>query len=347
MTGSIVTYSTVLEAMGRKRAPLTLGAEVRLAQELTTGEGVLYAMNAIVKGAATRVLGTDSILCVTPRRVLATGNGQIVLDVPYEQITAVSRTDGGAYRLVTGSATYQVDWMVQARLDRAFELIDARRRSLGLPQVPPSASPMSPASPMDALVAQYRAAQAQPFAPAPGLPAPAAPAAAPPSAPLIPVDPSLFTQHDAGRSIVASLHALATAAHRHRDDTFPDGEPIAPAITAVVERTQQLFARLTTRVAPHQVRVTETTYADLLGNVAKVTDAAYLGDLLAHPELWEDAAERLAAVATLLTGTAERIVRDIRDANSRATLDIDVAKAQVAAAATPHDEFTDIYRGAP
>lgn len=309
-----VTYASVLEAMGRRRAPMTLGTEVRLAQEAVV-EGVLHAMNVILKAkdlqGSRRFGNTDTILCVTPRRVLGAGNGKIIIDVPFEQIVAITRQTGGAFELVADGVTYEADWMMQGKLDRAFELITERWQALGQ-----AAAPLLPPPP---------AAPVPPQAVSP---------AAPP-APLIAVDATLFSSDDAGRRIVASLHALAAAAHRHRADSFADGEPIAPAITVVVERMQQLFARLRSRSAPQQVRVTEITYADLLGNVAKVTDAGYLGDLLAHPELWADGDTRLAAVARLLSTTGEQIVREIRDANSRATLDIDVAKAQVAAAATP------------
>ncbi len=313
-------YATVLEAMGRKRAPLTMRDEVALAQQHAV-EGVLYAFNALVKVTGPhgeRVRGnTDTILCVTPRRVLATGANAVVIDVPFERIADATQVADGDFTLVADGVRYDVSWMLRSRLDRAFSLITER-----IPAGRPAIAPAPASAGMPA---------AMPVA-APSDSGTAGPA----------VDAGLFADSEAGRRIAGSLHALAAAARRSEGFTFPDGEPVAPALDAVVLRTQQYFTRLRAKAVPQQVRVAETTYADVLVNAERITAADYLGDLLVHPELWDDADERALAVARLLADTAERLVRDTRRLNAAADLDLQVAKAALAQT-TAADDLEALY----
>ena len=175
-----------------------------------------------------------------------------------------------------------------------------------------------------------------------GTPAAGKPATGKAPAMSLKVDKGLFSGSEQAAQVETALRTLADHAKGYGTAAFADGEPVAPLIGAVVFRTGQLFERLTGKGTAQQVRMAESRYADILAKVTRLNAPEYLGDILAHPELWENADQRLVTVRSVLDGVVNQIITNIRQVNTSTDLDFQVAKAALDALGA-EEEFSALH----
>ncbi|MEZ3161974.1 hypothetical protein AB1K54_15775 [Microbacterium sp. BWT-B31] len=122
---------------------------------------------------------------------------------------------------------------------------------------------------------------------------------------------------DPVRSSIARLRALvgeySGAAAR---GTQQAGE-FAGEISGIVTNTTELFVRLGRRGDEAQRAMAAVEYGDTLRKLAAALDRDYLLDILTHPNLWDDPAERVREVRDSVTAVQTEIVDNIRQVNAR------------------------------
>ena len=157
------------------------------------------------------------------------------------------------------------------------------------------------------------------------------------------VDKNLFDDSELSRRVEGSMRQIASYVPVYAGYQI-GGEPVPDKLTRVVSDLQELLRRLDDRGTEQQVRMAKAQYADTLDKVALTVKPDYLKDLIDHPNLWNNAEQRIVAVGSALDTVSGQILANIRATNDRTDLDFQVALASLNAI-TNDDEFNKLYGG--
>lgn len=101
------------------------------------------------------------------------------------------------------------------------------------------------------------------------------------------------------------------------------GTELTPVIANILRNSHQLFERILSKQDVQSYRLAAVNYTDTLTKLNRALDKDYYLDILKNPNLWNNPAERLAAVDKAVTATGNQLVSNIRQVN--ASQDIDYA----------------------
>jgi hypothetical protein len=130
---------------------------------------------------------------------------------------------------------------------------------------------------------------------------------------------------DAVRPLVGRLRALgveyaAAGASGNRVAT----EVSQDALT-IANNTTELFDRLGRKGDEGQRSTAAVEYGETLRKLTAALDRDYLLDILKHPDLWDDPAERIHEVRTAVSAFSVEIVENIKQVNARRGLHFQVS----------------------
>lgn len=130
---------------------------------------------------------------------------------------------------------------------------------------------------------------------------------------------------DAVRPLVARLRTLsgeyATAGAAGNRDAMA----VAGEISTVANNTVELFDRLGRKGDEGQRATAAVEYRETLRKLTAALDRDYLLDILKHPDLWDDPADRVREVRTALTSFGVELVENIKQVNARRGLHFQVS----------------------
>lgn len=92
--------------------------------------------------------------------------------------------------------------------------------------------------------------------------------------------------------------------------------PLFPTVNGVLVNIQEFFRRIQYMSDQQSARIAAVRYADTLSKLNEALGRKYYLDIEAHPELWDDAEDRMQAVEKALNATGDQIIRNIRQLNS-------------------------------
>jgi len=130
---------------------------------------------------------------------------------------------------------------------------------------------------------------------------------------------------DAVRPLVGRLRALsgeyaAAGASGNRDAIEVAGE-----VATVANNTVELFDRLGRKGDESQRATAAVEYGETLRKLTAALDRDYLLDILQHPDLWDDPADRVREVRGALTSFSTELVENIKQVNARRGLHFQVS----------------------
>lgn len=130
---------------------------------------------------------------------------------------------------------------------------------------------------------------------------------------------------DTVRPLVGRLRALsgeyaAAGASGNRDAT-----DVAAEIVTVANNTTELFDRLDRTGDEGQRATAAVEYGETLRKLTAALDRDYLLDILEHPDLWDDPADRVHEVRSALTMFSTELVENIKQVNARRGLHFQVS----------------------
>ncbi|WP_137846403.1 hypothetical protein [Microbacterium sp. 2FI] len=101
---------------------------------------------------------------------------------------------------------------------------------------------------------------------------------------------------------------------------------VAWDVDKIAANTTELFDRLGRKGGDEaQLGIAEVEYGDTLRKVTAALDRDYLLDILKHPDLWDDPAERVLEVRTAVTAFSTELVENIKQVNARRGLHFQVS----------------------
>ncbi|QKJ20764.1 hypothetical protein [Microbacterium hominis] len=127
------------------------------------------------------------------------------------------------------------------------------------------------------------------------------------------------------RSSVARLRVLAAEYGAAAMAGTPAAQEVAAEIGGVATNTVELFERLGRRGDEAQRATAALEYGDTLRKLTGALDRDYLLDILTHPHLWDDPAERAREVRSALAEVATELVENIKQVNARRGLHFQVS----------------------
>jgi hypothetical protein len=136
--------------------------------------------------------------------------------------------------------------------------------------------------------------------------------------------PDPVRAHLAALSAASSAYAAAGASGNQ------DAARTAREIDALVGNVAELFRRLDGRVSDNrsdggQRQLAAVEYDDKLRKLSGALHPDYLLDILTHPNLWDDPAERQREVEGALSAVSQELVDNIKQVNARRALHFQVS----------------------
>ena len=116
---------------------------------------------------------------------------------------------------------------------------------------------------------------------------------------------------------IAKLHAKA--------DTG-----LYPMIKDILVNSLELFQRINSKLDSQAHRLAAVNYTDMLKKLNRALDADYYLDIITNPNLWDNSAERLAAVDKAVEATEQQLLRNIRQVNASQDIDYAIALESLA-----------------
>ncbi|MFT4263318.1 MAG: hypothetical protein QM572_08055 [Nocardioides sp.] len=96
-------------------------------------------------------------------------------------------------------------------------------------------------------------------------------------------------------------------------------------LAQILGNSRELFERIRRRGSAQQARIAEVEYTDTLGKLNRALGEDYFLDILAHPQLWDEAEKRLDSVRQAVAATQGQLLRNIRQVNASQDLEFQVA----------------------
>ncbi|GAA1466144.1 hypothetical protein [Microbacterium thalassium] len=96
-------------------------------------------------------------------------------------------------------------------------------------------------------------------------------------------------------------------------------------IAALATNVEELFVRLARGRDGSQVGIAAVEYGDKLRKLTAALEREYLLDILTHPNLWDDPAERVREVQSALDAVSHEVVENIKQVNARRALHFQVS----------------------
>ena len=130
---------------------------------------------------------------------------------------------------------------------------------------------------------------------------------------------------DTVRPLVGRLRALsgeyaAAGASGNRVAT-----EVAQEVVTIANNTTELFERLDRKGEEGQRATAAVEYGETLRKLTAALDRDYLLDILNHPDLWDDPAERIQEVRTAVSAFSVELVENIKQVNARRGLHFQVS----------------------
>ncbi|MHC2998445.1 hypothetical protein [Microbacterium sp. HJ5] len=100
---------------------------------------------------------------------------------------------------------------------------------------------------------------------------------------------------------------------------------VAREIGSIAQNTTELFERLDRKGEEGQRATAAVEYGETLRKLTGALDRDYLLDILIHPDLWDDPAERVDEVRTAVSAFSVELVENIKQVNARRGLHFQVS----------------------
>jgi hypothetical protein len=128
------------------------------------------------------------------------------------------------------------------------------------------------------------------------------------------------------RTHVHTLQALsAEYAHAGGAGGIPQAGEVAAEVGAIARNTTELFARLDRKGEEGQRATAAVEYGETLRKLTGALDRDYLLDILTHPDLWDEPAERIDEVRGAVSAFSVELVENIKQVNARRGLHFQVS----------------------
>lgn len=123
-------------------------------------------------------------------------------------------------------------------------------------------------------------------------------------------------------AVPQSLHELLGILQMSRQEHMQSSNSkLVKPITKIIANIQELFTRIEQRGSASQMNLAEVEYKDRLEKLTKALASDYYLDILAHPELWDNASNRTAKVEEAVDATAQQIILNIQQINASRDLE--------------------------
>lgn len=100
---------------------------------------------------------------------------------------------------------------------------------------------------------------------------------------------------------------------------------VAHDVASIADNATELFARLDRKGDESQRATAAIEYGETLRKLAAALDRDYLLDILRHPDLWDDPAERVNEVRAAVSAFSVELVENIKQVNARRGLHFQVS----------------------
>lgn len=100
---------------------------------------------------------------------------------------------------------------------------------------------------------------------------------------------------------------------------------LAPQLQKIFTNFTELFARIERKGTEQQSRMASVQYIDTFTKLNSALGKDYYLDILRHPDLWENAQQRLKEVETAVSATSSEIITNIKQVNASKDLEFKVA----------------------
>lgn len=128
------------------------------------------------------------------------------------------------------------------------------------------------------------------------------------------------------RTHVHTLEVLAVEyAHAGGTGGIAQAGEVAREIGTIAQNTTELFDRLDRKGEEGQRSTAAIEYGETLRKLTGALDRDYLLDILIHPDLWDDPAERIAEVRASVDAVSTELVENIKQINARRGLHFQVS----------------------
>ncbi|WP_127473449.1 hypothetical protein [Microbacterium sulfonylureivorans] len=130
---------------------------------------------------------------------------------------------------------------------------------------------------------------------------------------------------DLVRTHVNTLQALVPEYDRAGAGGIAGASEFARHVQTIASNTTELFARLDRKGEEGQRATAAVEYGETLRKLTGALDRDYLLDILTHPDLWDDPAERVDEVRTAVSAFSVELVENIKQVNARRGLHFQVS----------------------
>lgn len=127
------------------------------------------------------------------------------------------------------------------------------------------------------------------------------------------------------RTHVQTLQALTAEYARAGAAGVAQAGEVAAQVGLIAQNTTELFERLDRKGEEGQRPIAAVEYGETLRKLTGALDRDYLLDILTHPDLWDDPAERVREVRTALSSFSTELVENIKQVNARRGLHFQVS----------------------
>lgn len=127
------------------------------------------------------------------------------------------------------------------------------------------------------------------------------------------------------RTHVNTLQVLSTEYAHAGGAGIAEAAEIAQEIGTIASNTTELFDRLDRKGEEGQRGTAAVEYGETLRKLTGALDRDYLLDILIHPDLWDDPAERIEEVRTAVSAFSVELVENIKQVNARRGLHFQVS----------------------
>lgn len=127
------------------------------------------------------------------------------------------------------------------------------------------------------------------------------------------------------RTHVQTLQSLTGEYARAGSAGVAGAGEVAAEVGAIAQNTTELFERLDRKGEESQRATAAVEYGETLRKLTGALDRDYLLDILTHPDLWDDPAERVREVRTAVASFSAELVENIKQVNARRGLHFQVS----------------------
>lgn len=100
---------------------------------------------------------------------------------------------------------------------------------------------------------------------------------------------------------------------------------LAPELQKIVTNFTELFARIDRKGTEQQKRMASVQYIDTFTKLNSALGKDYYLDIRLHPDLWDNAPQRLKEVETAVSATSSELINNIKQINASKDLEFKVA----------------------